>query len=331
MNSETMKKIRSGYETRRSEAENAAKRRRAELFAQQPQLAEIDRELSATGASALKYYLAHPDLDQQTLLTRLKSRTDTLLAEKKQILNSLGLPEDYLEVHYTCPHCEDTGYLPDGQRCRCMTQRIIDAAYQSSGTNGVLEKENFNTFNLNVFPQTTPPGRSKSPAENVRTIANEVFAYCRNFPNCTPKNILFYGPPGTGKTFLCNCIAKALLDRGFTVLYLSSSELMRQMADDHFSSSSDAKDDTESIRDRLREVDMLIIDDLGAEHINSLTVAHFFECLNTRLQLNLATVISTNFSLKGIADNYTDRTSSRIQGYFRMYEFYGKDLRVSLL
>ena len=79
------------------------------------------------------------------------------------------------------------------------------------------------------------------------------------------------------------------------------------------------------------DVDLLIIDDLGTECLNSMKLSELFTILNTRL-LNLnnkitKTIISTNLSINNIFTNYEERIGSRIAGYYDIYYFFGDDLR----
>ena len=71
-------------------------------------------------------------------------------------------------------------------------------------------------------------------------------------------------------------------------------------------------------------MDLLIIDDLGTENINSMTVSELFTILNTRI-LNLnnkptKTIISTNLSIEQIFKMYEERIGSRIAGYYNLYQ-----------
>lgn len=79
------------------------------------------------------------------------------------------------------------------------------------------------------------------------------------------------------------------------------------------------------------DVDLLIIDDLGTECINSMKLSELFTIINTRL-LNLnskptKTIISTNLSLNNIFSNYEERIGSRIAGFYDIYYFFGDDIR----
>lgn len=80
--------------------------------------------------------------------------------------------------------------------------------------------------------------------------------------------------------------------------------------------------------------DLLIIDDLGTETINSMKLSELFTIINTRaLNLNnkiTKTIISTNLNINEIFKNYEERIGSRIAGYYDIYYFFGDDLRFKI-
>ena len=83
------------------------------------------------------------------------------------------------------------------------------------------------------------------------------------------------------------------------------------------------------ISNNLLNVDLLVIDDLGTENLNSMKFTELYKIINTRL-LNpkTKTIISTNLDLKGLFKNYDERLASRFVGYYDIYRFYGDDIRL---
>lgn len=131
-----------------------------------------------------------------------------------------------------------------------------------------------------------------------------------------------------GKTFMSNCIAQELLKNGKTVLYQTAPVLLESVIDYKMSKQKDLKD---NIYQSVLNVDLLIIDDLGTESLNSMKLSELFTILNTRI-LNLnnkttKTIISTNLNIKDIFNSYEERIGSRIAGYYDIYYFFGDDLR----
>lgn len=91
------------------------------------------------------------------------------------------------------------------------------------------------------------------------------------------------------------------------------------------------KNPKDNIYKSILESDLLIIDDLGTESLNTMKLSELFTILNTRI-LNLnnkitKTIISTNLNINDIFKNYEERIGSRIVGYYDLYYFIGDDLR----
>ena len=144
-----------------------------------------------------------------------------------------------------------------------------------------------------------------------------------NIKICCFQEILVYG-----KTFMSNCIAQELLKKGKTVLYQTAPVLLESVIDYKMSKQ---KNSVDNIYQSVLEADLLIIDDLGTESLNSMKLSELFTILNTRI-LNLnnritKTIISTNLSIREIFSTYEERIGSRIAGYYDIYYFFGDDLR----
>ena len=77
------------------------------------------------------------------------------------------------------------------------------------------------------------------------------------------------------------------------------------------------------------DCDLLIIDDLGTELINTFTVSQLFYCVNERLNRQKGTIISTNLSLNRLRDEFTERVTSRILSQYRILPLLGEDLRLA--
>lgn len=127
---------------------------------------------------------------------------------------------------------------------------------------------------------------------------------------------------------MSNCISNELLKRGKTVLYQTAPVLLESVIDYKMSKNKNVED---NIYNSVLTCDLLIIDDLGTESLNSMKLSELFNILNTRL-LNLnnkvtKTIISTNLDINDIFKFYEERIGSRIIGYYDVYRFFGDDLR----
>ncbi len=131
---------------------------------------------------------------------------------------------------------------------------------------------------------------------------------------------------------MSNCIASELLKRGKTVLYQTAPVLLESVIDYKFSKNKNYNNyDNNDIYKSILTTDLLIIDDLGTESLNSMKLSELFTILNTRI-LNMnnkitKTIISTNLNINDIFNNYEERIGSRIAGFYDIYYFFGDDLR----
>ena len=131
---------------------------------------------------------------------------------------------------------------------------------------------------------------------------------------------------------MSNCIAAELLKKGKTVIYQTAPVLLESVID--FKLNKEKNKDNDFYKSIL-DCNLLIIDDLGTETLNSMKLSELFTIINTRI-LNLnnkstKTIISTNLSINDIFRNYEERIGSRIAGYYDIYYFFGEDLRLKIL
>ena len=274
---------------------------------------------------------AKSELIKATLKRRNQSEIDALEDELNRLTE---LKNDYIAKNnvdmsvftpsYHCSACSDTGKLPDGTRCKCFNDYYAQYKY-SSADMSILEKENFSTFNLEVFPETTPNGIPQR--QQMEKIKNFLVKYCNEFPEIQKKNVLISGLTGTGKTFLLNCVARALCDKNVPVIRLSAYKMINELFDRYIDDNSDFNAELE----KLCETDMLIIDDLGTELIkDNFTHNTLYYILDRRCELNKAVIISTNLNVKQLEEKYSDRIMSRLfnSRTTTAFQLQGADIRI---
>ncbi len=309
------------YERKRNKAGKSKEDRLQEVYEKIPRIREIDERLQKTGITISKALIQGVDNPKKTI-DDLKRELDQLKQERAILLTENNIPLQYLDDSFSCTNCNDTGFLPNGQKCGCFRQQLITKAYNMSNLSNVLEKENFQSFNLDIFSEEPFEDQSLTPKQNMMNILNICEGFVFNFDINSEDNLLFCGETGTGKTFLANCIAKSLLDREKIVIYQTAFKLLEILEEIRFRDS----DDKEKYN-LLFETDLLIIDDLGTEMTNTFTNSELFNIINSRLLSNKKTIISTNLSPKEMMDRYDDRIFSRLFSKFTVLHFFGNDLR----
>ena len=317
------------YDQKRIRAELDLEKRKEALYKSIPELQEIENEINSYSINNAKNILNNIKSDNYDL------KIEKLKNEKKRILQENNIPETYLKPYYECKICKDTGYFLDNNyvtnMCNCLRQRILNISYNKSNMSN-LKKENFLTFNENKFSDEVDIAKYKvniSPKKNIINIKQKCLAFVENFDDPNSKNLLFTGNTGLGKTFMSNCIANELLQKGKSVLYQTAPVLLETIINNKMSKNKTSNQDL--FYKNVLEADLLIIDDLGTECLNSMKLSELFTILNTRL-LNLnskitKTIISTNLSIDNIFRSYEERIGSRIAGYYDIYYFFGEDLR----
>ena len=307
------------YDQIRARHENERMLRRQMVFAKIPALKQIEDDKASAAINSMRSMLNGGKATKELLDRELQ----TLEEKRLTLLRNHNIPASYLELGYDCEICKDTGFV-DQKKCRCFMQKEINILYRQSGLEEKLSTENFKTFTFNCFDDKPFKGMI-SPRENM---ANNV-AIVRQFIEQFDKkadNLLFTGSAGTGKTFLTNCIARSLMDRGYSVLYFSAKTLFEVLSDYTFNRNEDS--DVEVDIHHIYDCDLLIIDDLGTEFVNNFTIPQLFSCINERAYNKKSVVISTNLSLNDIRDTYSERVSSRIFSSYKILSFYGDDIRV---
>ncbi len=307
------------YDRDRAFAEKSAERLKQRLYEKVPRLGEIDREISAKGIELFESVIRGGDSKK---FEDFKNTSNILRLERQTILKSMGMSEDTLEPQYKCKICKDTGMI-GAKKCACFNKRLAEKYYQLSNLGDILKRENFDKFNYSIFSKT-PVDNNVSPYDNIRKITTDVVFAIENIEN-VPLNMFFYGHSGLGKSYMCNCIAKALIDSGYFVIYMSAYKLFTTMTNVRFNNAT--ADEREAAK-LLQECDLLVIDDLGTEGTNNSTNAEFFDILNTRLRANKSTLISANLDLGDLNRTYSERIVSRIVGNFKIFKFIGNDLRM---
>lgn len=148
--------------------------------------------------------------------------------------------------------------------------------------------------------------------------------YVATFVERLSKNqgLMFYGESGTGKTFAASCIANALLGKGYSVVMTSFTK---------FISNAQYTDDTLDLLRYMNSVDLLVLDDLGAERNSSFAIEKVFELIENRANQLKPVILTTNLSIEEMK-NPVDLRYKRI--YQRVFElcypvpFAGKSFRL---
>ena len=309
------------FEEDRSRREAQFLSLRKSLYARQPRLQEIDRELSHTMAKIVASALRR-GTDPSAPIAALREENLALQRERGELLHAMGYPPDCLIQKPKCTRCNDTGWV-GGRMCACLR------AYYTREQNAELSRmldlgaQSFDTFDLTLYSDTNTFNRRRSARANMERNFEVCQGFARYFPSKT-KNLLLSGDPGLGKTFLSACIAREVSEKGFSVVYDTASHVFSRFESQKYDFSDNEADD--DVR-RILRCDLLILDDLGTEMNGNVITSALYTIVNTRLMERRSTVISTNLAPNAIGERYGEAILSRIWGEYEFLLFYGEDIR----
>lgn len=305
------------YEQIRDRRRRLLEARKAQVYRDIPEYLTLEDSISSLSVSAARDMLSG-DADATQ---KLHCALDEVRRKQRGLLASAGLPDSYLEPEYDCPLCQDTGYLAaengPKQKCSCFRRREISILYAQSNIQDMIARENFSTLSSEYYQ-----GEDLQRFEAAVRLSRD---FVKNFKQ-DYRNILFYGTVGTGKSFLSGCIAKELIDGGFSVIYFSASGFFDTLA--RYSFDHREKENLLDMQEDIYGCDLLIVDDLGTELTNTFVASQLFSCLNERNLRRRPTIISTNLSLEELRDRYSDRIFSRVTSSFSLCKLTGPDIRI---
>ena len=161
------------YEQLQLDNEHELRLRFDEVYAKIPKLRTIDDTISSLSVEKAKRLLE----GDEDALSSFHEKLLTLTGEKQKLLTSHGFPSDYLEKHYHCPDCQDTGYIGT-KKCHCFRQATLDLLYAQSNLKELLKEETFSAFSLDYYSaEQTDPVTGLSARDCARYALTE----CRRF------------------------------------------------------------------------------------------------------------------------------------------------------
>ena len=317
MNLSAREAVRRELEQRRSRARIQQAERVEEIARKIPQVIDLRKELALTSVRLSKLILTGGG-EIGAGLEKLRDANLQMQAMERDLLRRGGYPEDYLELHYTCSRCSDTGFV-DGAPCACYRQIEREWLLQKLGESAALELRDFESFDLSYYDQQPDPAAGGvSPREHMGQVYRYCVQYAENFSG-SGKGLFFCGPTGLGKTHLSLAIARRVIERGYDVLYGSAQGFLSAVEEEHF-----RRERSQQTMKQMTEADLLILDDLGAEFSTPFGQSVIYELLNTRRG---PVVVSSNLTIQELQARYGQRVVSRLFAQCTYLRFLGKDIR----
>jgi DNA replication protein DnaC len=171
-------------------------------------------------------------------------------------------------------------------------------------------------------------GFDRPPVSDIdASVTSAVRAYVRRLDEHldSGRGLWFEGDVGTGKTTLAMLVSKAALDAGRTVAIYS---LPRLLAEIRTTFDEDADRSYVALLDRLTAVDLLHVDDVGAEKTSPWVLEQLYALVNARYEEERSMLITTNLDREALAEQIGARTVSRLSEMCEVLPLYGTDARL---
>ena len=220
----------------------------------------------------------------------------------------------------TCPFglCDGTGFVVDeatrvAQPCRCRPGRI--ERHRARSLSAVIPRR----YSGSSFDR---PPVTDMPAPQVQVVRRFVRDIDANLD--AGRGLWFYGSDGTGKTTLAMLVSRSALDAGRSVAIYS---LPRLLAEIRATFETDSEGSYVDFLDRLAAVDLLHVDDVGAERTSDWVLEQLYAIVNARYEDERSVIITTNLERDALVEQIKERTVSRLEEMCTLVPLYGEDAR----
>jgi DNA replication protein DnaC len=223
------------------------------------------------------------------------------------------MPTSHPRSARACPdgHCDGSGFLYDeaarvARPCSCRPLRL--ARKKAAALEGRIPKR----YREVSFDREPLRSIERSNPHVVREVRQYVGAVAEQLD--AGRGLWFTGDVGTGKTTLAMLISKAAMEADRTVAIYSLPRLLGLLRDTYADT---AQYSLNELIDRLAAVDLLHVDDVGAEQTTPWVLEQLYTIVNTRYEEGKAILLTTNLighdgSDDALREQIGDRTVSRL-------------------
>lgn len=200
-----------------------------------------------------------------------------------------------------CPDCDGYGYIvtPDDVKvCHCLQER--------------KGKRRLDKSNIPIRYKNKDLENFKATIDSRRLALRQVKRFIDEFDLADERPGLFlYGAAGTGKTHLAVGAVKELVARGYSCLFYNMVTLIGDLRQSH---GYDLDREILERLDRLYEVDVLVLDDLGAGKLSEFVLEKTYSLIDQRYSNNQCLIVTSNLPMAELEKQITYPVFSRVRG-----------------
>lgn len=219
--------------------------------------------------------------------------------------------------------CDGSGWIlgPEdvARECECRAQRLKRG--RSKGVASVIPPRYRGvSFDRPPVSDMARDLETKAAVTEVRRYVEELDAHLD-----AGRGLWLFGDTGTGKTTLAMLVSKAALAAGRSVAIYSLPKLLARIRRTY--DSEPGGDSYLAFFERLTSVDLLHIDDLGAEKRSDWVLEQLYALINERYEAQRSVLVTTNLPHEALEEQIGARTVSRLNEMCDEVAFFGADRR----
>jgi DNA replication protein DnaC len=235
-------------------------------------------------------------------------------------------PRSEFSTERACPlgACDGSGWIlgPEdvARPCECREQRLKRGRVR--GIASVIPPR----YRGVSFDR--PPVSDMARRAETKEAVGRVRAFIDNLETnlANGQGLWLFGDTGTGKTTLAMLVSKAALERGHSVAVYSLPKLLARIRRTY--DEEPGGDSYLTFFERLTSVDLLHIDDFGAEKRSDWVLEQLYALVNERYEDRRSILLTTNLALDKLEEQIGGRTVSRLSETCQQVPLFGVDRRL---
>lgn len=266
----------------------------------------------------LIFLIAKAKVDSKSTKALEKELAETQNKISKN-LSQQNMTYESLRPNYDCPLCEDSGIMKNGKYCRCLSNIVKQIIIGESSKN-VQDLHSFDEF----WGEKIKDNKQQT---QLSTLKSFLTSWGENQKDNT-KLVYICGKTGVGKTFITECAARFLIEKGYLISMISAFTMNKLFLEYHTAKI----ENKNQIMENFLDPDVLIIDDLGTEPtLKNVTNEYLYLIISERMAQNKKTIISSNLMPNDVLARYGERIFSRVfnKRECKAFNIVGDDLRIN--
>jgi DNA replication protein DnaC len=214
--------------------------------------------------------------------------------------------------------CDGSGWIvgPENVARPCECRESLVAKRRARGVSSVIPRR----FRDASFELARNDGITPAVLDAVREFTDQIEERLE-----TGKGLWLMGDVGTGKTTLAMLVSKAAAEAGRTVAIYSLPRLLARIRRTY--DGEPGEDSYLQFFERLTSVDLLHIDDLGAEKRSDWVLEQLYAIVDERYQSQRSIVVTSNLDYEQLKEQIGSRVVSRLTEMCEELPLHGDDLR----